>query len=59
MIEFTLAVYMGATLIDQTQRFKDIDRCLYFTERLSNQRSVHVGDGKRLNITAVCKPVAK
>jgi hypothetical protein len=59
MIEFTLAVYMGATLIDQTQRFKDIDRCLYFAERLSNQRSVPVGDGRRLNITAVCKPIAK
>ena len=59
MIEFILTVYMGATLIDQTQRFKDIDRCLYFAERLSNQWSVPVGDGKRLNITAVCKPVAK
>ena len=59
MIEFILAVYMGATLIDQTQRFKDIDRCLYFAERLSNQRSVPIGDGKRLKIIAVCKPVAK
>ena len=59
MIEFVLTVYLGATLIDQTQKFEDIDRCLYFAERLSRQRSVPVGDGRRLNITAVCKPQPK
>jgi hypothetical protein len=59
MIEFVLTVYLGATLIDQTQKFKDIDRCIYFAERLSRQRSVPVEDGKRLKITAVCKPQPK
>jgi hypothetical protein len=59
MIEFILTVYLGATLIDQTQKFKDIDRCIYFAERLSRQRSVPVEDGKRLKITAVCKPQPK
>jgi hypothetical protein len=34
MIEFVLYVYLGSTLIDNTQKFKDIDRCLYFAERL-------------------------
>ena len=59
MIEFVLTVYLGTTLIDQTQKFKDIDRCIYFAERLSRQRSVPVEDGKRLKITAVCKPQPK
>jgi hypothetical protein len=59
VIEFVLTVYLGATLIDQTQKFKDIDRCIYFAERLSRQRSVPVEDGKRLKITAVCKPQPK
>ena len=59
MIEFVLYVYLGATLIDNTQKFKDIDRCLYFAERLSRQRTVPVGDGKRLTITAVCRPQPK
>jgi len=59
MIEFVLTVYLGATLIDQTQKFKDIDRCIYFAERLSRQRSVPVEDGKRLKITAICKPQPK
>jgi hypothetical protein len=59
MIEFVLTVYLGATLIDQTQKFKDIDRCIYFAERLSRQRPIPVEDGKRLKITAVCKPQPK
>jgi len=59
MIEFVLTVYMGATLIDQTQRFADIDKCLYFAERLSNQRPVPIGDNRRIKIVAVCKPTPK
>ena len=59
MIEFVLTVYLGATLIDQTQKFKDIDRCIYFAERLSRQPSIPVEDGRRLKITAVCKPQPK
>jgi len=59
VIEFLLVVYIGATKIDETQRFKDVDKCLYFAERLSNQRPVPAGDNKRLNITAICKPIPK
>ena len=59
MIEFVLYVYLGATLVDSTQKFKDVDRCLYFAERLSRQRPVPVGDGRRVNITAVCRPQPK
>lgn len=59
MIEFVLAVYIGATLSDQTQRFADIDRCLYFASRLNNQPSVPITDGRTAKITAVCKPVPK
>lgn len=59
MIVFVLYVYLGANVIDKTQKFEDVDRCLYFAERLSRQRSVPVGDGRRLNITAVCKPQPK
>ena len=36
-----------------------MDRCLYFAERLSQQQLVPVGDGKRLKITAVCRPEPK
>ena len=59
MIVFVLYVYLGANVIDKTQKFEDVDRCLYFAERLSRQLSVPVGDGRRLNITAVCKPQPK
>jgi len=59
VIEFVLVVYIGATKIDETQRFIDVDRCLYFAERLSNQRRVPIGDGSKLAITAVCKPTPK
>jgi hypothetical protein len=59
VIEFVLYVYLGATLVDSTQKFEDVDRCLYFAERLSRQRPVPVGDGRRVNITAVCRPQPK
>jgi hypothetical protein len=59
MIVFVLYVYLGANLIDSTQKFKDMDRCLYFAKRLSQQQSVPAGDGRRLKIAAVCKPQPK
>jgi hypothetical protein len=59
MIEFVLAVYIGATLTDQTQRFADIDQCLYFANRLNNQPRVPITDGRTAKITAVCKPRPK
>jgi len=59
MIVFVLYVYLGSNLIDSTQKFNDMDRCLYFAKGLSQQQSVPVGDGKRVKITAVCRPEPK
>ena len=47
MIEFVLVFMMGVRVIDQTQTFQDIDRCLYFATRMSKQRDYR----------AICKPV--
>lgn len=59
MIVFVLYVYLGANVIDKTQKFIDMDRCLYFAERLSRQQLVPAGDGTRLKINAVCRPQPK
>ena len=45
-------------VINQTQRFQDIDRCLYFAERLHNQPTIPTEDGGQ-RITAYCKPIRK
>ena len=58
MIEFVLVFMMGIRVIDQTQTFEDIDRCLYFAERLHNQPPIPTEDGNK-RITAYCKPVRK
>ena len=59
MIEFVLVFMMGLRVVDQTQTFQDIDRCLYFAERLHNQPSVPQKEGANLEITAYCKPIRK
>lgn len=59
MIQFLLVVYLGSQIVDQTQRFNDIDRCLYFAERLSRQPSVPTVDEKRVRMVAICKPVPR
>ena len=58
MIEFVLVFMMGTRVIDQTQRFDDIDRCRYFAERLHNQPAIPTEDGNQ-RITAYCKPIRK
>jgi hypothetical protein len=50
---------MGLRVVDQTQTFQDIDRCLYFAERLHNQPSIPQKEGANLEITAYCKPIRK
>jgi|TARA_R110000803_G_scaffold195848_1_gene259115 hypothetical protein len=50
---------MGLKVIDQTQVFKDINRCLYFAQRLNNQPSVPQKEGPNLQLTSYCKPVRK
>ena len=59
MIEFVLVFMMGIRVVDQTQTFQDIDRCLYFAERLHKQPSIPQREGSNLQITAYCKPVRK
>ena len=59
MIEFVLVFMMGIKVIDQTQIFQDINRCLYFAERLNKQPSVPQKEGANLQITAYCKPIRK
>jgi|TARA_Y100000401_G_scaffold66001_1_gene52669 hypothetical protein len=59
MIEFVLVFMMGIRVIDQTQTFQDIDRCLYFAKRLNNQPSIPQQEGPNLRITSYCKPRKK
>ena len=59
MIEFVLVFMMGLKVIDQTQTFEDINRCLYFANRLNRQPSIPQKEGANLQITAYCKPQRK
>ena len=58
MIEFLLIVMIETQVINQTQRFRNIDRCLYFAERLTKQPMIPSEEGDK-RITAYCKPVNK
>ena len=59
MIEFVLVFMLGIAVVDQTQTFEDIDRCLYFANRLNRQPSIPQKEGANLQITAYCKPQRK
>ena len=59
MIEFVLVFMMGLRGVDQTQTFPNLDRCLYFAERLHKQPSIPQKEGPNLQITAYCKPMRK
>ena len=59
MIEFLLVFMIDNTVINKTQTFEDIDRCLYFAERLNKQPSIPQEEGPNLRITAYCKPKRK
>ena len=56
MIEFLLIFMIDTTVINKTQRFKSIDDCLYFAERLTRQPTIPHKDGNK-KITAYCKPI--
>ena len=58
MIEFLLVFMIDTQIINQTQRFKDINKCIYFAEKLHNQPIIPTEDGQQ-KITAYCKPVRK
>ena len=56
MIEFVLYIYLGTELYNKTQVFDEINRCKYFSERVSRQHSVPEKNGKSKKITAICLP---
>lgn len=58
VIKFLLVVYMGSKVISQIQTFEDLDKCLYFAERLSGQKPIVI-EGRSTKIMALCKPVPK
>jgi len=58
MIEFLLVFMIDTRVINQIQRFEDINKCLYFAERLHNQPAIPTEDGNQ-RITAYCKPIRK
>ena len=58
MIEFLLIFMIDNQIVNKTQRFQDIDRCLYFAERLTKQPTIPSEEGGK-RITAYCKPVNK
>ena len=58
MIEFVLVFMIDTRVINQIQRFEDINECLYFAERLHNQPPIPTEDGNQ-RITAYCKPIRK
>ena len=58
MIEFLLIFMIDNQIVNKTQRFKSIDRGLYFAERLTKQPSIPTKDGDK-RITAYCKPINK
>ena len=59
MIEFLLIFMIDDKIVNQTQRFQNIDRCLYFAERLTYQPNIPMKEGKIGKILAYCKPVKK
>ena len=59
MIEFLLVFMIDTRVINQTQRFEDINECLYFAQRLHRQPPIPQKEGPNLRITAYCKPKRK
>ena len=58
MIDFPLVFMIGNNIVNRDQRFENIDRCLYFAEKLNAQPSIPHADGEKY-ITAYCKPIKK
>ena len=58
MIEFLLIFMIDNQIVNKTQRFQDVDKCLYFAERLTKQPSIPSEEGDK-RIIAYCKPVNK
>jgi hypothetical protein len=50
---------IDSQIVNQTQRFKSVDRCLYFAQKLTDQPRIPQEDEPPKKITAYCKPVPK
>ena len=59
MIEFLLIFMIDERVVDRTQRFESVDRCLYFAERLTANQMFLMKMEKPGKIIAYCKPVRK
>ena len=59
MIEFLLIFMIDDKIVNQTQRFQDLNKCLYFAEKLTEQPNIPLKEGKTGEILAYCKPVRK
>ena len=59
MHAFLLMLYMGEALVSKDMYFRNINDCLYFAERLNDQRSIPQPNGTQKKLTAVCFPKDK
>ena len=48
----------GKDIVNQTQVFRDVNKCIYFAKKLHDQPVVPTEDGNK-SITAYCKPIPK
>ena len=58
MVEFILIFMIGKDIVNQTQVFRDVNKCIYFAKKLHDQPVVPTEDGNK-SITAYCKPIPK
>lgn len=59
---FLLMVYLGEVIVSKDMHFRNINDCLYFAKKLTDQPPVPNanamdGDSKFVNYVAVCKPI--
>jgi len=56
---FLLVCYADGKIINQSQRFADVNHCTYISNALNTQAPVPLGITKRTDIDCICKPVDK
>ena len=59
---FLLMVYLGEVIVSKDMHFRNMNDCLYFAQKLTDQPAVPNanaldGDSKFVNYVAVCKPI--
>lgn len=56
MFLFALVTMLGTEVIS-IEKFEDLNRCLYFAEKLNKQPLIPQPENKNLKITSYCKPI--